>query len=212
MICVSLSGLKTAEILNEIKELSMAELRLDLMDNSLADIEKIFRSHANLIATCRPNKLSDQERRKRLSAAIAGGAAYVDIENEAAQEWKSEIKEMAHQNRAKVIISSHNFEETPASTELISLVHAMQSQGADLVKLACQCNSKEDSARILSLYAHFTKLIAIGMGPLGIVTRIAAPFLGAPFTFAAGKAGITAPGQLPYHEMQQIFQIMNKGE
>ncbi len=212
MICVSISGLSACEILAEIKELPMVELRLDLLEVSPSDIEKICRAHHNLIVTCRPGKLSRMERKERLSIAISSGAAYVDIEYEAEKEWKSEIAALAHQHGVKVILSSHNFEITPDDAELNLLIKAMQAEEPALVKLACQANSTQDSARLLSLYETHSNLIAIGMGPLGIVTRVAAPFLGAPFTFAAGSAGATAAGQLTYPEMQRIFQIMNKGE
>jgi 3-dehydroquinate dehydratase len=212
MICVSLSNLSTCEILEELKELPMAEIRLDLLKITPANVKKIFQSHHNLIATCRPGNMEEQERMELISSAISGGAAFVDIEFESKQHWKKEIAEQAYKQGTKIILSSHNFVETPSIEELKKQVKTMKLEGAQIVKIACQNNSKEDSARILSLYAIFKDIIAIGMGPFGIVTRIAAPFLGAPFTFAAGKAGITAPGQMTYSEMQRIIQMINKGE
>ena len=109
---MSISGLSACEILAEIKELPMVELRLDLLEVSHTDIEKICRAHHNLIVTCRPGKLSRMERMERLSIAISCGAAYVDIEYEAEKEWKSEIAALAHKHGVKVILSSHNFEIT----------------------------------------------------------------------------------------------------
>ena len=88
----------------------------------------------------------------------------------------------------------------------------MQAEGADLVKLACQANSQADSARLLSLYENYKNILVIGMGAQGAITRIAAPFLGAPFSFVAGKAGKTAPGQLTFSEMQQAIQLISHGE
>ena len=48
-------------------------------------------------------------------------------------------------------------------------------------------------------------MVVLGMGEMGKITRIMAPFLGAEFTFAAMDEGKeTAPGQIPYLKMKEI--------
>src|SRR5437899_222463 len=47
----------------------------------------------------------------------------------------------------------------------------------------------------------------LALGPLGILTRIAAGRWGAPFTFAsAGRGAETAPGQIPAAEMADLYR------
>jgi 3-dehydroquinate dehydratase len=50
-------------------------------------------------------------------------------------------------------------------------------------------------------------MVPIGMGEQGVITRIAAPLLGAEFTFAApeGKPG-TAPGQISKEKLHSILR------
>ena len=50
---------------------------------------------------------------------------------------------------------------------------------------------------------------AIGMGPLGVLTRVAGNGLGAPLTFAAGKEA-SAPGQLTVEEARTLLEILYK--
>jgi 3-dehydroquinate dehydratase len=50
-------------------------------------------------------------------------------------------------------------------------------------------------------------MVIIGMGKLGVVTRIAAPLLGAEFTFAAPETGKeTAPGQISKDKLLSIIR------
>jgi len=82
--------------------------------------------------------------------------------------------------------------------------------GADCVKLAVTANSPADCARIMSLYEHHDNLLAFAMGETGKITRIAAPFLGAEFTFVSvDEANKTAPGQLTAAQMKTIFNVMS---
>ena len=49
-------------------------------------------------------------------------------------------------------------------------------------------------------------MVVIGMGREGLITRVAAPFLGAEFTFASpGKGKETAPGQLSRAELANLI-------
>jgi len=212
MICVSMSGQSACQILEELNHVSMAEIRLDLLNLSDTEIMEVFESHPNLIVTYRPGRVSELERTRQLKLALKHGATWIDIEFEAPASWKKEMIGFTQKLGKKAIISYHNFEKTPTIPELSALIEGMQKEGADLVKLACLTDSPTACARLLSLYDRYKNIMAIGMGTAGRITRIAAPFLGAPFTFAAGKAGKTAPGQLTFAEMQRAIQLINHGE
>jgi 3-dehydroquinate dehydratase-1 len=142
---------------------------------------------------------------------VEAGAAYVDIEIEAETLYKREIMQTARLQECQVILSYHNYENTPSRKQLETIIEQCFSQGADIVKIACQVHSEADSARILSLYdypnqLHQGKITAIGMGEKGKITRLAAPLLGAPFTYASQSTGKeTAPGQLDKDKLEKIL-------
>jgi len=210
MICLAISEKNLEKCLSMLEEVELAEIRLDLTDFSIYEINTVFSHSTPTIATCRPDKLGAKDQLERLTAAIKAGAAYVDIEIEAERKQQKTIMEIARQNKCKVIISYHNFENTPGLKELYSIVDQCYDLGADIAKLATHCNSQADSARLLSLYSNNKALVALGMGYYGKITRIVAPLLGAEFTFAAMDEGDeTAPGQIGYSRMKEILEILN---
>jgi 3-dehydroquinate dehydratase-1 len=196
-----------------LQDVELAEIRLDKLDFSLRQVEEIFSLPGKWIATCRPGRISESERRDVLTTAVEAGAAYVDIEIEADDFFIKTIIDVARKKKCRVIMSYHNFENTPAKTELPAIVNRCLDRGADIAKIACRVLSEADSARILSLYDSPAgaqgKILALGMGEKGKITRVAAPFLGAPFTFSALSPGQkTAPGQLDIKTMQKIFNLV----
>ena len=89
------------------------------------------------------------------------------------------------------------------------MIRACRAAGADVVKLACQVNEPADNIRLLSLYDKEEQLVIVGMGPLGVITRIAGPLLGALFTYAAPKKEMeTATGQLTKDTLLQIYDMI----
>jgi len=184
-ICISIGNCSKNELIHKLKETEFAEIRLDLLDwITLTDIKEIFSNHKNLIATFRPGKVSEKERLGSLKTAVGAGAALVDIETENSAEFISEITKTAHLHGTKIIISYHNYENTPALKPLQKIVVDALGKGADIVKVACKVNSQRDCARLLSLLDGKRVVVPAGMGKNGLVTRISALFLGAPFTYA----------------------------
>lgn len=217
MICVSLSAGKWESVPEALHDVEMAEIRLDGFRPEVSRLRDVFSSPLRLIATCRPESLDEGERTALLIAAIAAGASLVDIELEASASCREKVIAKARDCRCQVIVSYHNHERTPAWAELRNVRAACFAAGADIAKIACQVLSPSDCARILSLYADPEKsfrgrLVAIGMGEMGIVTRVAAPLLGAPFTYAAFAPGMeTAEGQLDRETLARIYALMKHG-
>lgn len=54
----------------------------------------------------------------------------------------------------KLIVSSHNYQKTPSSEELGSLVAAIQASGADIVKIATTAVSVVDVIRMFQVLVH----------------------------------------------------------
>ncbi len=209
MICVSLAGLRYEECLDILAEERFAEIRIDRMDLTEEHIKKLFALPIRLIATCRKGHYNNIERAQLLKIAILAGASYVDIEVEEPADYIIDLVDFAHKNDCKVIISYHNFQDTPCLDELQKVVDNCFEYGADIAKIVTTVNTNQDRARIMSLYADNKKIVAFGMGEHGKITRIMAPLLGAEFTYAARKAGLeVAPGQMDKNLLAESIDML----
>jgi len=208
MICVALQENDVSKCLQILQTVELAEIRIDLAKFSKTDVTKIFsKSPAKLIATCRPDNYSDTERMILLKAAILAGAAYVDIEIESTVDFASEMVSFAKKNHTLVIVSYHNYKKTPNISNLSSIIKSCFNIGADIAKIATMVNSMNDVSKLLSLYNTNRKVIILGMGEKGKITRVLAPSFGSPFTFATlDESSATAPGQMT---VEQLITIQN---
>lgn len=207
MICVAISDKNPDKCLEILDKVEMAEIRLDLTGYDVPDIARVFCHSTPIIATCRAETTGIEIQKLKLKKAIESGAKYVDIEIEVPEEHSSEIIACAKKYGCKVIISYHNFTETPGLKELFTIADECYRRGADVAKLATMVNKPEDNARLMALYSVGKPVVSLGMGELGKVSRIIAPLMGAEFTFAAQDDGAeTAPGQIKYSEMKSLIQ------
>jgi 3-dehydroquinate dehydratase-1 len=153
--------------------------------------------------------VSDEERARVLVAAVEAGATYVDVEIESPKWFKDKVIEAARNTECQAIVSFHDFDGTPEKERLAEIVAACFDDGADVAKVACLAHTVRDSARILSLLDSDRPVIALGMGAQGKITRIAAPLLGSPLTFASRSAGQeTADGQLDITSLTAIVDTI----
>lgn len=209
MICVALSETDFDKCLELTNKFELSEIRIDLTGFNKKQVEKLFSSGKKLIATCRPGKINEKERLEILMTAIVAGATYVDVEYETDFGFKKEIITAARKKNCSVIISYHNFESTPTHGQLKIIVDQAFDSGADVAKIACMVNKPEDNASLLSVYEPGKRIVSIGMGELGKISRIAAPFLGAEFTFASATDEFaTAPGQISYHKLRTVIELL----
>ena len=150
-LCVSIGGTDAAQCLRILERYSFAEIRLDTMTGSAADIRRIFNRPVTLIATCRPGPFTEEERGQRLRAAMEAGAAWVDVEREAPAAWRDEMIGLARRHGCRVIVSHHDYAATPAPADLRQLVEDCFQRGADVAKIACLVRAPRENARLLAL-------------------------------------------------------------
>lgn len=206
MICTALANLSCTECLDAVKKIDFAELRFDLLDLSDEDIRAVVSANSNVIATCRPGKYPDDDRKRILLCAIASGAAYIDVEVEASDELKQEIIDAARAKGAQIIMSYHNFDKTPERAELEHIVAWCGELAPDIIKIACMVNSARDNARLIGLLDTSKRLLVVGMGEQGKISRVISPLLGSFCTFASySSATATAPGQLFKQDMESVI-------
>lgn len=213
MICVSLGNISFKEALQVLSQVEMAELRLDLLNFSLSEIRRIFSSHQNLIATFRSGKEPEEKRKSFLLEAVASGAKYIDLDLSSDRSFLSEIKEAIKRSGGQLILSYHNEKKTPSSFRLRQIINRAFSQGAQIAKVACFCARPIDNSRLLTLLNDSRPIVVCGLGQLGLITRIAAPLCGAPFTYAYWDGyPPTAPGQISYQQLKQFYEWLNYGK
>ena len=210
MICVSIGNITFNKAENIINNENFVELRLDTMALTNDEIKALFSQDCKLIATYRKtNNITDDERLIALKTAIDSGAYYIDVDINNSNDFINEIIFHAKNKNRKIIISYHNFKETPSDNYLNNIVKKCFSYNPDIVKIACMVNNIIDNTSLFALYNSYKNIISIGMGEKGKVTRIAGQSLGAPFTYASlNKNEKTAPGQIDKKTMINIFNKM----
>lgn len=210
MFCrsIALSQIKNLKVALDGAE--MAEIRMENISITAKDIELIFSMHSNLLATCRPTKLmNDEQRFLLIKTAIIAGARWIDIEIETPDNYINDLVNCAKSHTCKSIISYHNYEKTPEKEYLLKILATANNYKPDLIKIACKVNTFADNVTLLSLYETNLPILAIGMGELGKITRIAALKLGAPFTFVkVDNEMTTADGQMSEYEMKEILNYL----
>ena len=220
MICVSVAEQTVAGCLEALRGLDFAEVRIDAMDVTVDDVKLIFSRPSKLVATymsagpgAKTDKTVDDDTRKELlMAAIEAGARYVDVEVQADEAYKRDIIQKARIYGCKVIISFHDFQATPEKGKLEETTALCFKEGADIAKIACKVNTVKDNIRLLGLLdkeEYHGRTVVIGMGKKGRITRITAPLLGSPFTFASiVKGKETAAGQIEKNILREMMGLL----
>lgn len=172
-ICASISGIAD---LNRVDDADMVEIRLDL----LGSVPKV--KDKELLVTFRTP--FDK------SVLPEGYSGMIDVGEEERPDTD-----------LKVIASYHDYEKTPNSERIRSILN---SQDSDISKAAFKVNTLRDLVSISDAAKGYPKKhVILGMGPMGTVTRIRQKLLGNEFTF--GYVGEpTAPGQLSVSEMASL--------
>ncbi len=195
---------------------SLLEFRLDYLpapEQGPAVIRKFLASRPDcaVLATCRRHQNhgkfngSIEDQIRILEAAIDAGARAVDVEIESAENASERLEGLrAH---ARLILSYHNFEGTPATE---GVLRRMLRVPADGYKIVTTARKPSDNGRILSLAkAHpRTPLIVLAMGETGFPTRVLSPSVGGLFTYAAPNASEgTAVGQISARLMRHLYRV-----
>lgn len=205
MICVSIGSVSAKGCIEAVKKHELCELRLDKLNLTEQDIKTIFSLNKNLIASYRDCN-SAQKRIPLLEKAMASGAKYVDIDVQWLAPVIKKVRSYAKKKKTKVIASYHNYKKTPSLADLKKILSSCAKLDPAIIKIACKSSGDKDNARLLGLLDSDVKMIVVGMGPKGSLTRLVAPKLGAFCTFASlYEETKTAPGQFSVQEMEKLL-------
>ncbi len=214
-ICVSLTEETTAATIDRMVELAevadLFEVRGDLVLD--LDLLALVRARTRpLMLTCRARSHGgrwdddDPRRGRTLLEGVRRGFDFVDVEH------GSHLAAVASEKAGNgLVVSHHDLAGTPDDLDV--LYREMAAAGADIVKIAVTPRSIADVGRLFAFAARARSdggppLVAIALGPMGIVSRVLAGRFAAPFTYAAAAAGAeAAPGQVPAQDMAFLYRV-----
>ncbi|KAK6913821.1 SDH, C-terminal [Dillenia turbinata] len=226
LICCPLMADSVDEMINDMikaKEYGadLVEIRLDGFKNFDAqqDIQILIKKcPLPTLFTYRPKwegGLYEGDEKKRLDVlrlAMESGADYVDVELQVADEFNNSIYGKKPEN-FKVIVSSHNYQNTPSIEDLGNLVARIQATGADIVKIATTALDVTDVARMFQITVHSqVPIIGLVMGERGLISRVLCPKFGGYLTFGTLEVGkVSAPGQPTLKDLVNLFNFRQIG-
>jgi len=149
----------------------------------------------------------EPSRVRELLCALELGASLVDIE---LQTPGVEAIVKAIKRKAKCVVSYHDWNGMPKLGDLERVVQRQLAVGADICKVVGKANRFEDNVTPLELVGRFpdVALIALSIGPDGVIGRTLSPLLGGYLTYAtAGQGKESAPGQSPAAELRRIYDL-----
>jgi 3-dehydroquinate dehydratase I len=220
-ICTVIQGKSLETFVKNLKKAqktaSMVELRVDsIKDFAMEDIQ-IIQGLVKLpcIFTCRHlnegglYSCSMANQNNILLKAFDSGFTYVDVAL-----GNPIINGLNAKQKEQLLLSYHNYEGTPAITELVKLLNHMRSINPAIIKIATYVKKMYDVPTLSSLLRkrlRGEKLVVIGMGKKGEVTRLTFPPAGSYIAYVtmSGAKNI-APGMLKERDLQPIFNYLNK--
>lgn len=217
-ICVAIPGYTTEFILKEYNLISkynpnLIEVRLDYRESEL-DLELIrMKIDTLLIATNRRSDqggLSQEPEEERVSGLINAaklGWDYVDIAFTTPK--LRQLAELVHGQKARLIVSYHDFESTPEPSTYKKILDECREYGAYLCKIVCTAVSYTDNLICLDFLTDNPGNVSFLMGKYGFPSRILSPFFGGLYTYASTESGKeVAPGQISIESLRSIYMLM----
>ena len=148
------------------------------------------------------------------AAAQSGDADAIDVEIFSGNDVVRRCISAAHVSGTAVVGSNHDFEKTPAKSDLIYRLRKMQDSGADIAKIAVTPHSAADIITLLDATQemHFCyaqcPIITMSMSD-GVISRLCGEVFGSAMTFGmVGQA--SAPGQIPADQLQTVIDILHQ--
>jgi 3-dehydroquinate dehydratase-1 len=236
-VCVPMVGETLSHLTEEASFLKtldadLVEWRVDFFENA-GEIEKVIEALEEirkilmdkpLIFTFRSLKEGGEKEVSpefyvSLNKAVAetGQVDIIDVELFNQENDVRMLIETAHANNVYVIVSNHDFKQTPPKDEIISRLCRAQELGGDLPKIAVMPGNSRDVLTLLDatetmkeMYAD-RPIITMSMAGKGVVSRLAGEIFGSSITFGAAKRA-SAPGQVAVSELRSILSLIHNSQ
>ena len=197
-ICVPIVGKTREEILDAAKKIlpigaDVVEWRVDWYED-IFDFEKVEETAKQLrevlgempiLFTFRTSKEGGEkaietpvyvELNQKISAT--GYVDLVDMEAFTGDDAVKAVVEEAHKHGVKVVASNHDFDKTPAKSDIIYRLRKMQELGADIPKIAVMPQNKKDVLTLLAATEEMVDnyadrpIITMSMAATGVISRV----------------------------------------
>ena len=220
----------TEELLTQLKEnaaaIDIIELRIDQRETFVQEALEaltaaLHEAHqtAKILVTYRTSSQGGKGEKSEtayyelVEALIKlSGIDMIDIEWEKQNKLRIEqLVKKAQASDIEVVLSQHDFNQTPPLENLKFTYFKMSKTGADYIKLAVMPNAAEDVTHLLdALYISSesvgAKVIGISMSQLGLVSRTAQGVFGGTVSYGAlGEA--QAPGQIHVSKLKELLTL-----
>lgn len=144
-----------------------------------------------------------------LISACEFKSSFLDVDVNTQIGILKKIIKHAHSKKVKIILSFHDFKKTPPLHSLIKIIRKSFALDADISKIATFINHFEENVVLFELTKRISrqgkKIIALGMGEHGKISRIGTPLLGGYLTYIAyDEKHRTAPGQMVLKDLPLI--------
>jgi 3-dehydroquinate dehydratase-1 len=209
----SLENISSTEKLDQF---DIVEIRIDLL-MSVPDLkQKISKINAPILLTCRHpdeggiEEFRDPIKRQSVITPLIPHASALDIEIDHAEDMK-DILTLAKSEELLIVLSSHDFIKTSEEKHLQDKVTEGYERGADVVKIATTTNHFNDIVNLMNLFDLFEThhLSVMGMGRLGMASRLLAAQCGSVLNYAALESA-NVPGQWKVNNFKKILKAANK--
>lgn len=235
-IIVPTTDNNAADILHAVEnivtrdDVNIIELRLDTITNgedavAMAALSRDISSRLKdklLLVTFRTKaeggkkSISDEGYVQLLSDMVRNGQLdLLDIEMFREHEGVMSLVALAHRHNVPVIMSSHDFKQTPSQQEIVTRLRQQQAMGADILKMAAMPKDAGDVLTMMSatweVFSQYAErpLLTMSMGGKGALSRMSGELTGSALTFAmVGEA--SAPGQIAADQLHSTIDLLHK--
>ena len=200
-----------ADFFDGVADLGRLKQGLGTLGQTLGDIPLIFTCRSSAEGGARP---IDSEIRLGIieTATKSGVPDLIDFELSSGETAVGQVIQVAGDCGKATILSFHDFEGTPSVELIKEKLARAQRTGGDIAKVAVM---PRDYGDVLDLFRANLEareagvdvpIIAMAMGKIGVVTRLAGYLFGSDVTFAVGEEA-SAPGQIPIAQLRKGLEV-----
>ena len=216
-----------AKVIAANQDADLAEFRIDLLEFAADSKQVIALGHElkkvlgtkPMIATIRTHNeggkltISDADYGKTYQAYLKQSFMdMLDVEMFRDQQVVKNTVKLAHDKKVLIVMSNHDFKQTPSEDEIVKRLLKQDELGADILKIAVMPQSKQDVFTLMNAKLKVSQqskkpLLTMSMGKLGTISRIATANMGGSFSFGMiGEA--SAPGQIDVTQLKQFLKTV----
>jgi len=215
MLCAPIKKRDLKEVLSMIKNAGRKAWNFDLIEIWIDEIEGI--NQKGILEICKTSKKPLIFKFiKKIDFALINDCLnkkvkYLDIDCENDQTTIERIKTLIAEK--KLILSYHNYSNTPLYTDILEIAQAVKAKGADICKIVMKAGKIEDNLVPLKLLSNANiigiPLISFCTGDSGRMSRIYAQKFGSLIDYILPSESYrTAEGQFLLNEWLKIDMVI----